>query len=276
LGEGLFPTYDLRSQALVQERLATTGVPVAAPVAMEEELEWLGAPFLLMERIPGRVLLDHPPFLVEGWLRDRPPDDQDALHAGFVEVLARIHGLDWRSLGLAGLAKGVGLAGELDWWTRYVGWAAGDAPPAVVADALGWCATHLPRSEPPPGLLWGDVRFGNVVFDESLRPAAVLDWEMASIGPPEVDLGWFLAMHELSVETAGTDLPGFPDAAATTARYEELAGRELADLAWYEVFALVRAAAIMVRMARILAAQGIEDSWLAGNPMLARLRTLLA
>jgi aminoglycoside phosphotransferase (APT) family kinase protein len=98
---------------------------------------------------------------------------------------------------------------------------------------------------------------------------------MASIGPPEVDLGWFQAMHELSVEASGADLPGFPGAAETAARYQERLGRELADLTWYEVFALVRAAAIMVRMARLLAAQGVEDSWLSGNPMLARLRTRL-
>jgi aminoglycoside phosphotransferase (APT) family kinase protein len=274
-GEGLFPTYDLRAQALVQERLGATVVPVAAPVAMEEDVGWLGTPFLLMKRIPGRVLLDHPPFLTGGWLHGCGPEDQRALHAQFLDVLAAIHRLDWAGLGLQGLARGTGLGGELDWWSRYVRWASGDAPPQVVADALAWCAANRPRPEPPACLLWGDVRFGNVIFDESLRPRAVLDWEMASIGPAEVDVGWFLAMHAESVATVGTDLPGFPDASATTAAYETRLGRALVDLEWYEVFALVRAAAIMVRMARLLVAQGISDSWLSGNPMLARLRKRL-
>ena len=149
--------------------------------------------------------------------------------------------------------------------------AGGSEVPAVIAHGLEWCRAERPVPEPPPSLLWGDVRIGNVVFDDGLRPAAVLDWEMATVGPAEVDLGWFLALHRLTVESAGADLPGFPDRDATVAAYQDRLGRPVADLGWFETFALVRSGAIMVRVARLLRNAGIGDSWLRDNPVVDRL-----
>ena len=270
-GDGLFPAYDLAAQALVQEQLGQTVVPVAAPLAVEEDASWLGATFLLMTRVPGRLLADFPPFLTEGWLHESSRAEQRAVHVGFAGVLADIHRLDWRGLGLGSLARGEPpyLACELAWWSDYLRWA-GESPP-VVRRALEWCIARCPDGEPAPSLLWGDVRLGNVIFDESPRPVAVLDWEMASIGPAELDVGWFLALHEQSVRTAGEDLPGFLSRDEYVAAYEQRLGRELSHLDWYEVFALVRSAAIMVRVAAVLAQDGVDDSWLRGNPMLAEL-----
>jgi aminoglycoside phosphotransferase (APT) family kinase protein len=274
-GDGLFPSYELAEQALVQQQLAALSpLPVPAPVAMERDEQWMGGPFLLMARLPGRVLLDHPPFLTQGWLHDAPPAQQQQLQQAFIDVLATIHRLDWRGLGLETLARGRAceppfLVGELAWWAAYLEWA-GESPP-IVSEAMAWCVAHRPVHEPAPSLLWGDARFGNVLFDGAFYPVGVLDWEMASIGPAELDVGWFVVMHELSVETAGADLPGFLNATQLISDYQQRLGRELHDLLWYEAFALVRGAAIMVRVAHLLAGLGVDDSWLRGNPMLAQL-----
>jgi len=270
-GDGLFPRYDLAGQAETQRRLAGTTIPVAVPLAFEPDPEWVGVPFLLMPRIPGRLLSTHPSFARKGWLHDSSPDEQARLQAAFVATLAEIHRLDWRALGLEFLAReGVGgLDGELDWWERYLSWASDGTPLAVLADAMKWCRDRRPEAEPEPSLLWGDVQLVNAVFDDDFRPAAILDWEMASIGPPETDLGWHLVLHQMTADTAGGDLPGFADRAATIASYEQSLGRAVVDLEWFETFALVRSGAILARIAGLLSAGGVDDSWLTdGNPQI--------
>jgi aminoglycoside phosphotransferase (APT) family kinase protein len=279
-GDGLFPTYDLAAQARIQQALAATSIPVAPPLGVEDDRSWIGVPFLLMARVPGRVLDTQPPFLTGGWLHESSPADQAALHDAFVDTLADIGRLDWAGLDAGFLTRRRGpgesaLNGELEWWDSYVRWAADGGGPPEVAAGLAWCRATRPAFEPAPSLLWGDVQLVNTVFDDSLRPAAILDWEMASIGPAEMDLGWFLALHAMTVATVGSDLPGFPDRQRTIERYQQRLGRDMMDLEWYEVFALVRSGAIMVRVASVLARSGISESWLRRNPTITRLRKVL-
>jgi aminoglycoside phosphotransferase (APT) family kinase protein len=186
-------------------------------------------------------------------------------------MLAAIHRLDWRALGLGFLARDGhgGLDGELDWWERYLGWASDGAPLPVLADAMAWCRARRPDPEPSPSLLWGDVQLVNAVFADDYRPAAILDWEMASIGPAETDLGWHLVLHRMTADTAGGDLPGFADRDETISVYERALGRAVVDIEWFETFALVRSGAILARIAALLAASGVDDSWLSeGNPQI--------
>ncbi len=277
-GEGLFPTYDLRAQAEVQDRLASTSVPVARPIAFEPDPAWVGAPFILMPRVAGRVLATQPPFLKAGWLREAGEEDQAALHRSFTDVLGDIHRLDWQALELGFLSRpgGTDIEAEIDWWADYLDWASDGHPLPVLADALAWCRETRPEQLPGSCLLWGDVQFANAVFGEDLRPAAVLDWEMASIGPAELDLGWFLALHRMTVDTCGSDLPGFPGRSATVAAWERRVGRPAVELEWFETFAVLRSGAILVRVARLLAADGVDDSWLTrGAPQLELLRAVL-
>lgn len=270
VGGGLFPDYDLALQARIQDAMARHGIPVAAPIAYVDDLGWVGAPFLVMPRIEGLIPLDNPPFQSEGWLHAATPEQQQVAFCGFLDVLADIHRLP--DGGVAARAGGPGLAVELDWWTGYLEWAGQGSVPQELRDSLTWCRNHLPDPEPPPSLLWGDVRLGNVIFGADFLPAAVLDWEMASLAPAEVDLGWFFALRGRRPE-----LPGFLDREAALARYSERLGRPLGDLWWYELFALVRSTAILVRMQRLLLQQGQPDHWLAGfDPIPKRIRSFLA
>ncbi|HXQ59554.1 MAG TPA: phosphotransferase family protein [Acidimicrobiales bacterium] len=281
-GDGLFPDYDLAAQGRVQEIVAAAGLPAVVPLAVELDPGWLGAPFLLMPRVAGRVVRNDKPFLRTGWLAESDAADQSRLHEGFLDLLAGIHRIDVDAAELgflpgASARPGATLAGELERWRRYLAWAAEGDAPAVFGDALRWCGDRLPDPEPPASLLWGDVQLGNILVGEDMTITAVLDFEMASVGPCELDLAWHLVLHQMTVDRCGGDLPGFPDRTATIEAYRSRLDRDLRDLKWFEVFAALRSGAIMVRAARLLARLGIDDSWLtAGNPTVTLLADLIA
>jgi aminoglycoside phosphotransferase (APT) family kinase protein len=285
-------------QGRLQSLLAHAGVPAVEPLAVEEDEDWVGAPFLLMPRVAGRVVRADKPYLRTGWLAEATADGQAKLHGEIVDVLAQIHRLDWESLGCGtvlsartgrdthGSGDGAGddtgasptgwLGAEVEHWARYLAWAGeGNAPP-IFEDGVEWCGANLPTHEPPASLLWGDVQLGNCLVGEDMGLSAVLDFEMASIGPAEVDLAWFVVLHEMSVVRCGGDLPGFPGRAVTIASYEARLGRSVADLRWYEAFAALRSGAILVRAAKLLQRLGVDDSWLTHeNPTIELLAGLI-
>ena len=101
--------------------------------------------------------------------------------------------------------------------------------------------------------MWGDVRLGNVVFAADLRPAAVLDWEMASFGPIESDVSWYGALDAMTEHFVGARVPGFPDRATVDRQVEEAIGRELVAREWFDLWAVTRATAISLRVDRVRA-----------------------
>lgn len=264
-GEGTFPAYDLAQQAAVQEAVGAAGVPVASPARYERDPAFLGAPFVALPFVDGPIPSEFTP--ADPWLTGFPDDGarSQVWHA-FLDTLVDLHGADPEGLGLRR-----GLAAELDQWERYVAWATDGSSPVALADALAWCRAQAPADESPQGLLWGDVRLGNVVFDpERLVPRAVLDWDMASVGPIEMDLAWFLALEQVQTDLTGMTLPGFGSRGDAIATVEDRLGRELRDLPWYEVFALVRASAISTRIALLHQRAGQRSMFKLGeDPTLA-------
>ncbi len=126
-----------------------------------------------------------------------------------------------------------------------------DTPSPLLADCFDWLADHFPDTTSPDALSWGDGRIGNMMFQDN-RVVAVLDWEMASVAPPEVDLGWMCYLH-LFFQDLATDLgvAGLPDMfrpTDVTDSYATFAGRRPEDLTWYLAFAAIRHGAIMRRV----------------------------
>jgi aminoglycoside phosphotransferase (APT) family kinase protein len=266
LADGIFPAYDLAQQAAVQDAVGASGVPVAGPCRVESDSTFLGAPFITMAFVRGPIPSDFTPS--DPWLAGLASDgDRRAVWDSLLDTMVAIHRTPTDGLGLR-----QGLEVELDAWDDYVRWSTmGDTPPAGLLEVMAWCHAERPTSEPNAGLLWGDVRFGNVVFDEqALSPRAVLDWDMASAGPFEEDLAWFLTLEELQFELTSMTVPGFGTRAEAIGRAEAGLGRTLEDLGWYEVFALIRAAAIATRIAVLHEKAGRRSTFRVGHdPSLA-------
>jgi aminoglycoside phosphotransferase (APT) family kinase protein len=259
VGDGIFPAYDLAQQAAVQQA-AAAGVPVAEPSRYEPDPGFLGAPFVAMPFVDGAITDQLTP--ADPWLTGLDgDDDRHRVWTAFLDTVASIDQVDGDGLGLRG-----GLAAELEWWDRYLGWATDGHPPAALAEALAWCRANRPPHEPPAGLLWGDVRLGNVIWDEGARtPKAVLDWDMATVGPAEMDLAWFLALEQVGADLTGMSVPGFGSHGDAVERFEQGIGRPLQNLPWFEVFALVRASAVSTRIAVLFGRAGQRSMFQPGD-----------
>jgi aminoglycoside phosphotransferase (APT) family kinase protein len=277
-GGGIFPEYDLTRQANVQRALATTAIPVAEPLAVELDESWVGAPFFVMRRVLGTVLPDTPSYVTAGALHDAVPDTQTRVQRDFVHTLADLHALDWDGLGLGVLIPPDqrGLAHDLDRAETYVQWSTDSDVPTVITDAIAWARAHRPNPEPPLSLIWGDPRLGNVVFGDDWSQHALLDWEMASIAPAELDLAWFVGLHEMSTNGRGGDLPGFVGHDEVLALWSYGLGRPVVDYRWFEVLSLVRAESIFLRIRAMLLATGLDEPWLRGvTPTQRRIAQLI-
>jgi aminoglycoside phosphotransferase (APT) family kinase protein len=245
-GPALFPEVDLAAQAAAQDLAHAGGVPVPRPLYVELDESWLGAPFLAMPLVQGRHPGEVPAFT--DWLASVAPEEQRRVQTGFLDALVKLHRSPWRDLpGNELIRRSSPQAEEVDRWEAYATWACEGSTSTALHELFAACRDRRPATEPPVSLLWGDVRLGNVVVGPDGRPAALLDWEMASLGPAESDVAWFTALSEMTEHFVGTRLAGFLDRDGIVAHVEAGLGRELADLAWYEGFAVARAAAIGFR-----------------------------
>jgi aminoglycoside phosphotransferase (APT) family kinase protein len=268
---GTFRHYDLRSQWQAQMAAAAAGVPVADPV-VETDPGWLGAPFIVMPRVDGHIIgaVAH----LDRWLSGQSRLDQARLYRNFLATLSDIHRAD---LAMVSQVPRRDNGAELDFWDDYLHWSSGGSPVAVLVEALDWCRRHQPGSEPGPALLWGDARFENMVFSDDLQPAAVLDWDMTTVGAPEHDLAWFTSLDLTMHRLFGSRLDGFPSRADTIALFETGEGRPVQDLDWYETLAMVRSTAIMTRIGYLQVEAG-EPLMLPvhDNPVLDLLKARIA
>lgn len=226
-------------------------VPVPAAHWYEPDPEVLGAPFFVMDRVDGRIPSDMPPYHVDGWVAEAEPAVRERMWQGTLELMARVHRLDHRALGLDFLDRprygATGLEQRLEYYTDYLSWAY-DGPQPTARAALDWLRANRPPEPHPPGLLWGDSRIGNVVFGPDGTPRAFLDWENAELGAAEEDLAWFLYLDRHQSTGIGVPrLPGFPGRTETVAGYEKLLGRPLEHLGYYEVLSAFKFAVIMAR-----------------------------
>jgi aminoglycoside phosphotransferase (APT) family kinase protein len=253
----LFTSYDLGMQFRVMRLVGEhTGVPVPRTLWYEPDPGVLGGPFLVMERVEGLVPPDVLPYTFgDNWLFDAGAAEQQGLQESAVVALAGIHTIaaDRHDLGFLDVGgPGTGSLERLvNRWRAYADWVVADTPSPLLSDCFDWLDEHRPTAFGPDALSWGDGRIGNMMFRDH-RVVAVLDWEMASVAPPEVDLGWMCYLH-LFFQDIATDvgLPGLPDLfrPVDVARsYAEASGYTPVDLTWFMAFAAVRHGAIMRRV----------------------------
>jgi aminoglycoside phosphotransferase (APT) family kinase protein len=266
-----------------------TDVPVPAVNWLEPTGDVLGQPFFLMERVEGIVPPDVMPYTFgDNWFFDADPADQRRLQDGTVKAIAGIHSIPDAGTVFQFLDDD-GTAGETPLRRHYArtrSWyeyAVPDiGPSTIIPRALAWLENNFPDSDTPDNLVlsWGDSRIGNCLYRD-FEPVAVLDWEMAGLGPRELDLGWIVFAHQVFQSIAGAfELPGMPDTLReedVRATYAELTGVDVGDLRWYEIYSGVIWGIVFMRTgARQVHFGEIEqpetpDTLMHHSPLLTRL-----
>lgn len=281
-GQGVFASYDLGKEASVISALGSVGVPVPEVHFFEQDPAVFGSPFLVMQRVDGRVPSDDPPFTAGGWVLDLTPEQRTVMWHNSLTALAQIHDADWQALGLDFLdtdANGSGVHAQIANWRDSFTWAAEGEPNPTIEHALEWLSDNVPARPTPKVLNWGDARVGNIIFGDDLAVSAVLDWEMVTLGSRELDLGWWLFLMRHHTEGIGLSLPeGIPDRDATLAYYASTTGHSPVDIDYYEILAAAKLSIIMVRAAHMMIAMGLmpADSPMAlNNPASQLLAKLL-
>jgi aminoglycoside phosphotransferase (APT) family kinase protein len=219
--------HDMVRQARIMQALAPTAVPVPEIVAIDEtETAWFAMEFVAGESL--EPVLDDPrvaPALASARMRRA------------AEILPALHDVPLDKIPVDGPA--LSPRDELQRWSRTMA-----AVPAELVPGAADLEAGLGSSVPPavaPTLLHGDYRLGNIIAT-GLEPAAVIDWEIWSVGDPRVELGWFLVFADgTNFPGVGRDVPGLP----TEDELVELYGRPVDDLTWFNSLGRFKMAAIM-------------------------------
>jgi aminoglycoside phosphotransferase (APT) family kinase protein len=257
LGHVLPTAHDMSREFRVLSALAGTAVPVARPLASCTDADVIGAPFYVMEYVPGMVLRT-------GADTARLTQAQNAgLSERLADMMAAIHSVDVEAVGLSGLGRGAGyMQRQLDRWQRQWDLSVTRELPeyARLVDRL---TAALP-AEGDTTLVHGDFRLDNVLVTLTPEPVitAVVDWEMATLGDPLADLGLTLVYwtdpgekgwlsstgvpaDAPGLSTDGTTSPGFWTRAEFTAEYARRTGRDVSRIGYYVAFGYFKLAVVL-------------------------------
>jgi aminoglycoside phosphotransferase (APT) family kinase protein len=249
-------------------------VPVAEPLWFERDSRLLGAPFFVMEKLTGRVAVSIPPYAQEGWLADASPAERARVWENGVRALAAIQRVPLSLVGfLARETDGKdGFEQEWNRYQRFLAWISEDRSWPFLQAAWQRLRESMPNHR-PEGVVWGDARLGNLLFDRDLRVRAVMDWEQPSLGGALHDLAWWLVLSDRMHSTGGErpHLDGMGTREETIALWRDLTGISPADLEWYEAFAALKLSCLSVRTRKLKGRAIPEDDYLSpGNRDLAR------
>jgi aminoglycoside phosphotransferase (APT) family kinase protein len=242
---------------LLRDLRKVSAVPVPDVLVVEPDPEALDRPFFLMSRVAGHVPGGRPSIHRDAWLNSLSPGERRQVLVNGVEALAQVHATNWRRIRrFSGVAPG--LAKELEQLQLWYEWASKGSKYALIEAGISHLHAHKPRAIDEAVLLWGDARPGNIIFADDLSVAAVLDWEMATVGPREADVGWWLMMDDYARRGAEGDvLDGFLSSAELVDCYGLTSGRRLDDLAFWTLLASIRLAITLLPAAASLMAREI-------------------
>ncbi|MCG8592350.1 MAG: phosphotransferase family protein [Proteobacteria bacterium] len=248
LGHVLPTAHDMTREYRVLAALADTPVPVARPLALCTDEAVNGAPFYVMEYRPGVVLE-----------ADLPPDfatteaDRAAISRALVDTLVSLHAVDYAAAGLSDFGRPEGyLERQVKRWAAQ--WSRSETEPTPVIEELIRRLRQAIPVSPPPTIVHGDYRLGNMALapDAPGTVVAVFDWEMATLGDPLADLGYTLVFwtepgeekSSLGALTRATAHPGFLTRRELVEQYAKASGRDVTAVDFYQVLALYKLAVI--------------------------------
>lgn len=240
----------------VMHALADTDVPVPKMYALCEDVEVIGTKFYVMEKVAGRVFTDL-------LLPSLPKHQRRELYRDLARVLAALHNVDYRTVGLEDFGRpGNYIGRQVSRWSKQ--YLASQTESIEAMDRLmEWLPAHMPDGDETV-IVHGDYRLGNmIVHPTEPRISAVLDWELSTLGHPLADLGYVcMDYHSDSYVSAGLSRPdladfGIPSEQEFTADYCRFAGRAgIENWDFYVIYNLFRSAAII---------QGVYKRGLDGN-----------
>ena len=282
----VFPVYDMERQFEVIRQVGVhSSVPVPRVRWCESTGSVIGTPFFVMDRVDGVVPPDVMPYnFGSSWLSDASPADQERLVSSTIRAIAGLHEIPDAAQAFDFLALSdpgdTALRRHLAHTTAWYEFAALDLQPSpLVERGLDWLAAHCPATTEEV-LCWGDSRIGNTLYRD-FEPVAVLDWEMAALGPRPLDITWLAYAHRVFEDLAHLfefeGMPHFLRIEDVTAEYAAITGHQLGDLDWYLVYDAVQFGIVFLRTgARQIHFGEIErpddiDDLLRNRPSLERL-----
>ncbi|MBS0409958.1 MAG: phosphotransferase family protein [Proteobacteria bacterium] len=242
----------MRREARMLAALAGTNVPHPGLIAACPDETVLGAAFYLMEPIEGFNPTTGLPELHAG-----SPAIRHRMGLALVEGIAALGALDYRALGLEGFGKPDNYLerqvarwrSQLDSYVEHPGWPGPKGVPGV--DKVGaWLEAHRPASF-HPGIIHGDYHLSNVLYRfDGPELAAIVDWELTTIGDPLLDLGWLMATwpeddRPSNANVSVTPWDGFPTLRELVDHYRPRTHRDLAAIDWYAVLACYKLGIIL-------------------------------
>ena len=280
VGTKAVSAHDMKREFLIQSRLKDVYPLVPTVIALCDDHSIIGSDFYVMERIQGEIFRRDVP-------ENLSADDISVMANSLVAGLAKLHSVD--ASVLQELNKGAGyVARQVEGWSkRYRNALTDDVPDGE--DVMNWLDTHKP-DDVASCVIHGDWRIDNMVFDlKQKKLVGVLDWELATVGDPLMDLGSALAYWVdrddepmfASLRRQPSNLEGMPTRKEFIAKYLELSGQRCDDFTFYEVFGLFRLSVIIQQIwARYKAGQTSNPAFkgfgMGVNILINRAQGLLA
>jgi aminoglycoside phosphotransferase (APT) family kinase protein len=241
--------HDVLREFRILDAIKDERVAIARPVVACDDGNVFGSPFYVMERIDGRPVLQSVP---AAWAS--APETHGKALEELIDALVAVHAVDWRACGLGEMAHTDDyLSRQLTRWLTQLD-SYGGRELRAAHQVSDWLGAHRPDDQ-PSALCHGDYKLDNVLFarDAPPRVLAVVDWEMAAIGDPLVDLAWALIFHpgpegtmRLGMAKEPTfDVAYLPDRVQLIKRYAARSARDTTAIGWYDVFARFKLAVVL-------------------------------
>ena len=244
----VFDEHDLPLQYNVMSAAAAHGVPVPPLLGFEADESLVDSDFYIMGFIDGQIPTDNPPYAFGSWVTELSAEERATMWRNGLEVIANIHQIDLGSFDTSGVPSSApgqpAVQYEIDKLNAMISPDVEVRMSDVFKEAVRYVSEHMPRDDTRT-LCWGDSRVGNVIWND-LKPAAILDWEMAGIGNPLQDVSWWYWVDFINSVGLGVErLTGLPSLDEIYGQWHELTGLPTDNTAYFDLFSVVRYAVIL-------------------------------
>lgn len=241
----IFYQYQVMKAAAEQK---TAAVP---PIAFaENDSSVLGDPFFIMERVNGRVPADFPSYHQEGWFAELSDAERELAWWNGIKEMEKLHRANVQAFPCIAEVSDAAPSARFyleQFIGRWFEWAAQEQSYPELEEALQFLIEHAPPVQ-QSGLVWNDARLGNTMYNDELGVAALFDFEVASLGPPELDMAHWLYLDEVFSGQFGIErISGIPDRETTIKGFEQIYGWSMPYFSYYEAVAALKIVVLTIR-----------------------------